>query len=164
MVKRSQALLLAAVATSALAAAILNLAGRYALHGAIAPLLSGEVARMAPGLRPSLVYPDPLQTASHFAFHALEGAGLAVMAGVLLLFLAWGPLRRGERWGFAALAVGGLPAAALSVWAVQLFGPWHEDILLIPALWLLSVAVSGAAALMRTREVRAALTHGPVPP
>lgn len=164
MVNSRHVLLLAAIVTSVLAVAVLNRSAIEGVSAVVVPprLPSGEVARVAPGQRPAWSYPDELQTASHVAFHALQGAGTGVISGILLLFMAWGPVRRGDRWGLAALTLSGLLAGALSAWAAQLFGPWHEDVALIAALCLASAALSGAGMLLKSREAGAAAGRSPV--
>lgn len=167
-VKSSKVLLLAAMLTTALAIWLASI-GLMAtiISVADAPRLpTGEAARMEPGLPRDWTYPDERQTASHIAFHTLTDAGTYVLAGVFLLALAWGPVRHGRALALVILGLGGLPAAALPLWALQLYGGWHEEFLLTPVLWLLSLAASGAGILAKKRagsRGRGALAAGSDP-
>ena len=59
------------------------------------------------------VHPSPM---THDGFHKVLDLGAAVSCVLAMLVIAWGPLARGNRWGFAGLAAT-MPGAALFVWA-----------------------------------------------
>jgi hypothetical protein len=126
-------------------------AGLNTLAAIIASLLAIDIANLAAelvyfGFEDFLTLGQPLPTfpsdSAHNAFHLLEHTGFALTGAVALLFLAWGPIKRGQASGIAALSVAGLPAAALPIVAYELFGPWHSYAFHPVALWLLAVAAS----------------------
>jgi hypothetical protein len=131
----------AAVLTSALAGVIFFWAFREVFFALSEPprLPSGAIARMAP--IPYLTT-QPLELAAHASYHALAGAGFGLMSSVLLFFVAWIPIRAGERWGWVTLLVAGAQAAGLPILAQARYGHAH-DIWTPAILWMLSLSAVG---------------------
>ncbi len=134
--RSSWMLTVAAVLTTILAATILYFSASLAYYAISDPPLS----------RSSIT--------AHDNFHIVEEAGFSLMAVVLLLFVAWTSLRKGEPSGVVVLVVAGLPVGVLPPLAYQVFGPWHSYVLYLPVLWLVSVAAGGAGLAVNRMEAR----------
>jgi hypothetical protein len=59
---------------------------------------------------------------SHALFHVVMGLGSLLAACGLILVLAWGPLKRGERWAWFAIGI-----AVLTIHGFQLLGDLVTD-------------------------------------
>ena len=130
----------AAVLTSLLGVEILFLSGQLAFFVAEGLIGAGMSTRGFPS------------EVVHNSFHFVEDTGYAFTAGALLLFLAWGPIRRGTRFGLVALVIGGLPSALLPIVAYELLGPWHDYVFHPAGLWILSVIGAGLGYVLTRRE------------
>lgn len=87
--------------------------------------------------------PSPL---THIGFHESTDGGITVTCVLLLLLLAWWPVRQRQAWGVVVLVSAAFPTALLSAWAVA--GAWlnqrpygYEDAYawLLVVFWLLGV-------------------------
>jgi hypothetical protein len=133
-VRRSSVLAVAAVLTSLLGVLIL--------------VLATELTYFAVSNPPTSRFSD----AAHDGFHIVEEGGFSVMGAALLLFMAWRSVWNGELWGFWALLIAGLPAAALPPLAYQEFGPWHVYVWFPAVVWLLSLATYAAGLLLQREK------------
>ena len=95
--------------------------------------------------------PSPL---THAGFHQFLDGSIEVSCTLLLLFLAWIPLRQGQGWAVAVWWVSAFPAAALAGWAAVVtllnqrdYGYFHTYAWLLTIFWVLSVlcAIRGLA-------------------
>jgi cell division protein FtsW (lipid II flippase) len=73
-------------------------------------------------IRSSVVHFQQETWPSHALFHVVMGLGALLAACVLILVLAWGPLRRGERWAWFAIGF-----TALTIHGFQLIGDLVTD-------------------------------------
>src|SRR5205807_675864 len=105
--------------------------------------------------------PSPL---THIGFHESTDGGIIVSCALLLLLLAWWPVRQRQAWGIAVLVSAAFPTALLSAWAVA--GAWlnqrpygYEDTYawLLVLFWLLGVlsAVWGLLLQRRAASLKA---------
>jgi len=131
---------------AALGVAVLRVAARDGYYSLLEPprLPSGALPRWAPGIPPAWVYPDPMQTASHGAFHGLQLSGLGMTGGLLLVLIGIYATRRLDGWVILAL-LAAIPTVAGPLLAEFLYGSWHEETLPILMLWLSSLSVATCA-------------------
>jgi hypothetical protein len=106
----------------------------------------------------------PSSPLTHIGFHESTDGGIVVSCVLLLLLLAWGPVRQRQAWGVTVLISAGFPIALFSTWAVA--GAWlnqrpygYEDVYawLLVLFWLLGVlsAVWGLVLQRRAASVKA---------
>ncbi len=141
--------------TSTIRANVMRSGRLFFCAAVLTSILAAEILELSAELTYYVISDPPIVRsgdAAHSDFHIMVEAGFSLMGAVLLLFLAWSSLRKGETRGFWVLLVAGLPTAVLPPLAYQLLGPWHAYVLYPPVLWLLSVAAAGAGLFIRYRE------------
>jgi hypothetical protein len=105
--------------------------------------------------------PSPL---THIGFHESIDGGIAVSCVLLLLLLAWWPIRQRQAWGVAVLASAAFPTVLISGWAVagallnqRPYGYEDSYTWLLVVFWLLGVlsAVWGLVLQRRAMSLKA---------
>lgn len=99
--------------------------------------------------------PSPL---THGGFHVSLDGGIGISCILLVLILAWIPVRKGQSWGMLALLVALLPAAFTYALAAvvalvngRVYGFADPAAWLLPVFWLLSVGSAIRGFLLKTR-------------
>lgn len=82
------------------------------------------------------------QVFAHWRFHVLsDGIPPMLLAGVLMILLAWTGVRDGRTAAFLALALGGILFVPLPLLAAWMHGPVHHPTEM-PYLWVAAVATT----------------------
>jgi hypothetical protein len=109
--------------------------------------------------------PSPL---THIGFHESIDGGITVSCVLLLLLLAWWPVRQRQAWGVAVLVSAAFPTALISGWAVAValltqrsYGYEDSYAWLLVVFWLLGVlsAVWGLMLQRRAASLKALSTQ-----
>jgi hypothetical protein len=112
---------------------------------------------------------QPASPLTHTGFHTFIDGGIETSFVILLLLLAWFPLRKGHSWAVAALGMAGLPAAftgglaaAVALANQRAYGYAHPYAWLIALFWLLGTLCAVWGLLLKRRSVspRAASSEG----
>ena len=100
--------------------------------------------------------PSPL---THAGFHAFIDGGIETSLVILLLLLAWFPVRKGNSWAVVALGVAGLPAAftgglaaAIALANQRFYGYAHPYAWLIALFWLLGTLFAVWGLLLKKKN------------